>query len=696
MKLKLLFFFIFLSQFIFSQDFQTKKADIYFAKTYYTKAIPLYEEALKNDTPTQTLLNLADAYTYTYQVQKAASLYQKILARDPKLMDEKHLFMYLQTLKASGNEQKANETASALSENKTAHKENLNYLENVAALGERFQIKNLPLNTAASEFGGTFYRDQLVFAATKKETSLLEKIYYWNNHPYLDLYQIALDSVTKSTNTKVFSDEINSKLHESNAVFTTDGKTVYFTRNNYLNGKLKRDDQKVTQLQIYKAELIDGKWKNISSLPINSDEFSNEHPALSPDGKTLYFASNRPGGFGSFDIYQVNTNNFSDPENLGAVINTKHKEQFPFIDDKGNLYFSSDGHPGFGFLDVFIAKPSNNGFGKPDNVGFPVNSGYDDFAYVVNTSTQEGFFSSNRPSGKGSDDIYHFKETQPLMIEDCYQLIVGTVRDKHTNELLSNASVNLILDNEEIQKLITDEKGVFNFKILCNNNYKITASKKAYTSDSTFVKTNGKRKLQHERTLYLQSFEKLEEIKKEQEKQAIAQAEKDKKEAIARAEQEKKKAEEKAKREAAEKEIQKKKRIAKIAETEKDIIKKDNEYFIKTEPIYFDYDLWYMRKESRAKLQTIITLMKKYPKMQIEIGTHTDIRGNNKYNQELSQKRSNSVQEFLGENGIALSRIKATGYGEKFPIVYCETEEACNEEQHEINRRCEFKILNFE
>jgi len=674
MKIRLLFFII-IPQIIFCQDFQTKKADDYFKKTYYSKAIPLYEASLNKKTSNETLLNLADAYHFTFQVEKASPLYGKVLAKKPKLMTNKHLFRYVQTLKAINNYQKAYKIEALYSSyTPEKHRNKLRYLENVTAIGNRYDIASLYINTKDSEFVSSVYNDQLIYSATKKNHSFFEKMYYWNNKPYLNLYTISLDSLNQESSVKLFSEALTTKFHESNAVFTSDGKTVYFTRNNYLNGKTKKDSANVNQLQIYQAQLINGAWENITSLPINYKNFSTEHPALSPDDKILYFSSNRPGGFGGFDIYQVATNDFTDVKNLGAHINTHQKEQFPFIDHEGNLYFSSDGHSGFGFLDVFISKNQNGHFLKPDNVGFPINSGFDDFGFMINSETKKGFFSSNRPSGEGSDDIYQIKETLPLLIENCYQYITGVVQDKYTKEVLANATVVLYTNNIQKDTVITGSNGEFKFKVVCASSYKITGQKTNYEPDSTVIHTSKIRKKENKTVLSLLSFKRINELKKEEKLKQQKQLE------IVKAN--KKRAKEN--------------RIKSIVANEKAIIKKESDYYIKTEPIYFDYDLWYMRKESRATLQNVISLMKKYPNMKIEIGTHTDIRGNTSYNKELSQKRSHAVQQYLSENKIDISRIVATGYGEKFPIIYCATEEACTEEQHEINRRCEFKILNFE
>ena len=232
------------------------------------------------------------------------------------------------------------------------------------------------------------------------------------------------------------------------------------------------------------------------SLPFNSDDYSIEHPALSNDEKTLYFASDMPGTLGSFDIFSVSINgaDYGTPKNLGDTINTTKKEQFPFVSKDNKLYFSSNGHTGYGSLDVFVSEIQNNSFSKPLNIGLPVNSGFDDFSFTIDSESKEGYFSSNRPGGKGNDDIYELKETKPLLIEDCKQLIAGIITDVDTKMPLENALVSLQnSDKIEIQKVITTQDGKFSFAVACETGYSVLASKKDYTKDSRSFKLNKER-----------------------------------------------------------------------------------------------------------------------------------------------------------------------------------------------------------
>jgi len=352
-----------------------------------------------------------------------------------------------------------------------------------------------------------------------------------------------------------------------------------------------------------------------------------------------------PKGYGSFDIYKVGINadgTFQIPKNLGPEINTSKREQFPFI-AKDELYFSSNGHPSFGSLDVFVSKINGNTYSKPDNVGFPVNSGYDDFSFNIDPKTKEGFFASNREGGRGGDDIYKITEEKPLIIKECEQYISGLITDEDSGAILNNASVR-IEDKEgnELSTLITKNDKKFKFSAKCNATYVIKAFKDGYTKNQTTLILKKEREKDNDASMTLKSL-----------------------------------------------------LVIQIIADEDAIEKVKGKIIIKTDEINFDYNLWYLRRDSKKAIDKVIALMKKYPDMIIEIGTHTDIRGNSKYNLDLSQKRATSVFDYFLDKEISSSRVSAIGYGETKPIIKCATEDACSEEQHEINRRCEFIITRI-
>ncbi|KAF2341436.1 OmpA family protein [Flavobacterium tistrianum] len=709
MKKLLVIIFVFSIQFINAQDQELIRAKRFFDKTYYSEAIILYQK-LADERPSQEVIkNLADSYFYTNDLVKAQRYYRLLISSYSNNLDREYYFRYAQTLKATNSNDDANAnlkeyySKSANSEDIVNFEKELKTLENVTAIGKRFEIKNLAINTPNSEFGAVKYKENLVFAGVKLKPGLFDKKYKWDNETYLNLVSIPLKNINSADSiVHYFAKELKTGMHESNAVFTKDGKTMYFTRNNSKNGKKKKDDKKISNLQIFKAELVEGKWTNVTSLPFNSPNYSVEHPALSADEKVLYFASDMPGSLGSFDIYSVNINKgaFDTPKNLGPQINTNKREQFPFASADKKLYFSSDGHLGYGSFDVFVSEINGNEYSKPVNVGLPLNSNLDDFAFNIDSDTKEGFFASNREGGKGSDDIYQFKEIKDLIVEDCKQFIAGTITDIDTQLALENATVLLQdSDNKTLNTITTSADGKFSFTVACETSYKISAFKENYTNASKILTLDKTRDKVNDGSLALRS---LDAIKKEEKQIAenkrkqeiIIEEENKKREALVAVELKEK---EKKAKEAAivAAEVKKQEKVKDILAKEKDVVKDKDRLIIKTDPIYFDYDLWYIRKESKVILGRVVELMKKYPEMVIEIGSHTDSRGNEKYNAELSQKRANSTREFIIQSGIEAKRISAKGYGESVPIIKCKTDESCSEEEHELNRRSEFVIKNL-
>ncbi|HEX8269366.1 MAG TPA: OmpA family protein [Flavobacterium sp.] len=546
-------------------------ANRYFASTYYSEAIPLYEEVAAEKQSLEVVRNLADSYYFTNNFKNAQRWYAVLKGKFPNELKEESFFRYIHTLKATGNYEMAYQELRKNVQGSTALAEvekQIAGLERLSAAGSRFTIRHLPFNTDYSEFGAVEYNDSLIFSGSGAPKSS-SKIYRWNNEKYLGLQAVALANLAEvDLPAKNFASEIDTELHEGSAVFTNDGKQIYFTRNNYKSGKRSSDKDNTSHLQIYRAERVSGKWGNVVPMPFNSDNYSTEHPALSADEKTLFFSSDMPGSIGSFDIYAVAVNNgsFGIPMNLGTGINTIYKEQFPFVSADNRLYFASDGHFGYGALDIFFSQMKDGSFSTPKNLGPEVNSGYDDFAFTINTSTRKGYFSSNRSTGKGSDDIYELVEKIPF--------------------------------KEQEEEIVTQ------------------------TPEQQF-------------------------------------------------------------------------KIEAIMANESDVVEDNGRLIIKTEPIYFDLDLWYIRKESKTILNRVIYLMNKYPKIVVEIGSHTDVRANDAYNLELSSKRAASTRAYFIENGIPEERISSKGYGETVPVIRCVPESACSEEQHELNRRSEFVITKF-
>ena len=509
-----------------------------------------------------------------------------------------------------------------------------------------YKVENLNSNSKNSDFGTTFYgENKIIFSSSRKDGSgLLKAKWKENKQPFLDLYEGTINSDGNVTDVKKFSNNVNTKFHESSVSFTPDQKTVYFTRDNYLNQKLGKDDDGITNLAIYKASVsLDGSWKNIESMPFNNENYSCGHPTINKDGSKLYFTTDMPGSFGATDIFVVDINSdgtYGIPKNLGRKINTEGKEMFPYIDNENVLYFSSDSKKdGLGGLDVYASKIYEKSVSDALHLGPPVNSEFDDFGYILKNNINEGYFSSNRENGsKGDDDIYHFTASPPLNI-DCFQTVSGVVKDKKTGEIIENAIVVLFdKDEKEISSKTTEKNGSFNFEIECDSSYKIVGAKEKYEKDEESFSTENNPDAKISINLNLDPI------------------------------------------------------IEVVPETVVDV--RTRRVIVNINPIYFDYDKSNIRQDATYELDKVVSIMQKYPTLMIQGGSHTDVRGGDAYNMRLSTRRAKATVKYIIEHGVDASRITAQGFGETQLVNHCSEGVECEDYLHQQNRRTEFVILN--
>lgn len=477
---------------------QTRLADKFFDNYGYIKAIELYEKAVENgDKSVHVLTRLGDAYYNNSKSEKAAYWYGEAL-KEHKNIETEYLYKYIQSLRSIGNYEEADKWFKELqavhqgdSRLKGYDPDEIDLYNQLTSKSDLIvNIKNLPINSEYSDFGPFVFGNTLYFASATRESS---KVYNWNKEPFLDLYQVEIskskDSVVFKEVVSLVSEKVNSDYHEGSIVLTNDGQTMYFTRDNVnKRNKLKYDKKGTTHLKIYKASLENGIWTNIEELPINDEVFSTGHPALSPDNKTLFFVSDRDGGFGQTDIYAVSIKDdgsYGEPENLGESINTEGKEMFPFVAQDSTLYFSSDGHLNLGLLDIFKSSILKGDATKVENLGAPYNSGYDDFGFYISENSQNGYFSSNRPNGQGSDDIYSFSASP------CQQKIKGSLIDDVTGLPLTNVTVRLIDETGKvINEVNTRETSDFEFDVDCDKVYTVVANKPDYKDKNEVLLTS--------------------------------------------------------------------------------------------------------------------------------------------------------------------------------------------------------------
>lgn len=630
----------------YGQIRKEKQADKSFDRTAYIDAIQIYERmAEKGYVNSSILQNLADAYYFNGKLTEANKWYTELFEgqyenKNVSELPSEYYYRYSQTLRAVKNYEKSQELMNqfALIEKQDQRVEEYNknraYLEHIEKHSNRYDIQLLPLNSAYSDYGGTLLGNQFVFTTARDtDHQSKSKIHSWTNESYTRLYQVKIDE-NGIGNPERFPLDEAAYVNDATAVFTADGNRMFFTRNNAKpSGKSKQNKAHNSSLKIYSAlKQTDGSWGQVLELPINSDNFNTAHPALTPDGKWLYFASDRQGTVGQSDLYRVavyQNNGYGPVENLGKAINTEGRESFPFISSDYQLYFASDGHPGLGGMDVFVAKMYPDGsFGPVVNMGEPINSSLDDFGLYLDPKDGKGFVSSNRAGGKGADDIYLFTA------KPCKQSIEGTVYDLDTKELLVNASI--IVSDALYQKsdtLYTNTQGRYVISDLnCGVKYRIKAEKQAYNTIELVFTPN--------RDPGVKTFD----IGLE--------------------------------------------RTTKPLEVNDDLFKR-----LQLKPIYFDFDKAIIRQDAAIELMKIVEVMRAYPTMKIDVRSHTDSRGNDTYNLNLSDRRVKATIQWMKDQGIEASRLTGRGYGETQLLNSCSNGVRCTETEHQVNRRSEFIIV---
>ncbi|MGB7785107.1 MAG: OmpA family protein [Salinimicrobium sp.] len=465
-----------------AQSGKQKKADRLYNDFAYTKAIELYKDLLEKDYNTaENTEKLADAYYRLRDPENAVHYYASVVDQ-PGVSPETY-YRYAQMLRGVREYEKSREWLKKYQQegkNPKQVAEILNDDEIAVYDGlETYRVKPAPFNTQYSDFGTFIADDAVYFVSARGEADTKTKIYDWTGEPFLDIYKTSGSSVMP------VSGDVNTVRHEGPLTISADGKTMYFTRNNYLHKRNgKKDKEGVNHLKIYRASRQNGKWDNIEELPFDSDSYSVGHPSLSADGKTLYFASEAPGGMGGSDIYKVSVENgtFGTPENMGPKVNTAGNEVFPFIAKNGNFYFSSDGHKGFGLLDVFVLTAEDN---KVQNLGEPVNSSLDDFAFSYAAEDEsKGYVSSNRPGGQGGDDIFEMDILAPLVLK-------GRVIDSINKKPIANATVRLMdQNNKQIAFLETDEDGNYSVEVARDKIYPLEAKHIKYNTKTKQINTS--------------------------------------------------------------------------------------------------------------------------------------------------------------------------------------------------------------
>lgn len=666
----------------------------------------------------------------------------------------------------------------------------------------RYKISHEPFSGKASDMGPFITRTGVMFASTRPRGFCKRVLNMRNNDYFYDIYNA--DRSTKTKNgwqTKPLKGKVNSRFHEGPAVLSNDGNTLYFTRSNYSGGKRKTNGNGVNTLQIYSAKRVGKKWKDVEVLSFCSPEYSTGHPALSADGLTMYFSSNRPGGFGGSDLYRVSKegNGWGEPENLGPGVNSLGEDLFPTLAVDGSLLFSSDGHPGMGGLDIFIVSPENGRFGEVRNAGYPLNGPTDDFAVSLIKGKAKGFFSSDRKGGSGKDDIYSFerkmvvqgtvvdasngKPLQGAVVElndgvstvtsatsdaqgkfqfpaefgkeymiianakdflqgrvrleadklspladpkvevklepDLYFEVFGKVVDAGESNPLSNTQLRMKKVSGSSKNAYSGQDGKYNQRLELETDYTVFYVKEGYVPQIKEISTVGKTKTERfEENITLQKgrYILLEgEVVKKDNQQPVPNA-------VVHS------IDVKNRREIMTTHTNSVGQFNAILDPAIEqilLVSSDKEYFtaryevpglnassndttiyprIELVPwevgqlvkiIYYDYNKSDITLVASKDLFEIVYFLKDNPEASVELGSHTDSRGSDSYNQNLSQGRSDAAVEFIVSQGIEQNRIAAKGYGESKLVNGCKDGVECTEEQHSENRRTEIRITEI-
>lgn len=679
------------------------RGDRFFEKGDYINAAKQYEEQLDQEGNSKELLqNIAIAYFNQFQFKKAYKYLRYLTIgrfyNSDKTYDNSNNFLLYQVLSSLGEHDKAVDYLALYY--KRSGKEDFNKSKAIAAIedfklkDDDYTIKPSTFNSESAEFSAVKKDSLIYFTSDRSSNEFFVKNYKWTHRPFLDIYKAEVNPNNELVEEpKGISDNINSNLHEGSFCFSKDGSTLYISKSNSERGKKKFDSIRNNAVHLYKAEKVDGDWQKPKKLRFNDVNFSIEHPTLNAKEDRLYFASNMPGGEGGFDIYYVDINQdgtYGNPVNLGSKVNTSHREQFPFLSEEGHLFFASDGHLGLGLLDLFVAKYENEVFQQPLNLGAPINSPYDDFSLSYYDDSH-GFFSSNRKDF--NDDIFQFEQIGDIFPKE--YIASFEIKDFSTDRYISKSSIALYTEEnnvfyetqfDSVAKL--DLKlfpGKYNFKAFSDNyktktipvlirekenqNFVIYLDKiddKANTTDGESITNNDSDDSS--------DYNKTDITNREAEKTEIT--------VISQSDQ-KSPEDEKVKEQL-------------LKDTEgPPVVEKEGKLFFELPPIYFDYDKWNIRADSKKILEKLALKLEKYKSVYIKISSHTDSRGTDQYNQLLSYRRAEATRNYLALEGyVNARRMKFEGYGEAQPIINCNTKN-CTEDDHQINRRSEFEIIKY-
>ncbi len=625
------------------------KGDKFYFIYAFDKAIESYKHSKELTVEGQR--RLAKSYFNINKYTESEIAYAKLVTMPDCNLSEDY-FNYAMILKSNGKYDESNTWMDKYKNLKPNDLRSVDYDGNKANMSNlktddgKYKINALDLNTTAQDFGTSYYKNSIVFASSRSNAKMIARKSNWNGEPYLDIYISEMDG-DQLKKPSVLARKLDGKMHDGPVSFTKDGNYAAFTKNNYDLSK----KEKVVSLEIFFTNNTTGKWSKEEPFYLNNKDYSVGHPSLNANGTVMYFVSDMPGGFGGTDIYKVTKDEkgtWGKAENMGTKINTEGDEVFPFFEETNEvLFFSSNGRFGLGGLDIFICPTHGSKLGITYNAGFPLNTQYDDYAAIANTTTNKGYFSSDRTGGSGSDDIYAFDLLKPLNIG---KKIKGIAKDKDS-KAIPNTFITLFDDKGVVMDTVTtNSDGAFTFLVATDKKFALTGKKEKYSEGKTEVSTSEKDYVVNADVTLLS-----------------------KEEAIA-------------------------KKIEVGADLGK-IVEASNTFTgdFKTETVYFDLDKFDLRPDAVTELAKIVKVMNDHPNIVVELRSYSDCRASKEYNQALSERRAKVSAWYIKSRITKPERITSKGFGESNPVNGCSCEGTvisnCSDEEFQKNRRTEFIIL---
>ncbi|PKQ62749.1 hypothetical protein BZG02_11105 [Labilibaculum filiforme] len=689
-----------------------ERANKYFEFFSYEEAIELYEILWQKDSLNENVAKqLAISYRLTNNSEKSELWYSKVVKsslttatdyleysralQSNKKYEEAQIWMDKYLKSTSGSEQKQID---------------LDLILELRKDSSRYSIKPITANSEQSEFGVAFYKEDVVFSSAKEKTSMIKRNYKWNNQNYLRLYKSEVSKDGDLKNAVLFSGKLGTNYHDGPVCFTADGKEMFLTRNHVSSSKrAKRNEEGVVSIKLYHCTMEGDKWSTPELLSFNMEGYSTGHPALSADGKSLYFISDRPNGYGGTDLY-VSTKtetDWSTPKNLGDKINTSENEMFPFADENQILYFASKGHAGLGGLDLYSIDLKKEK-AEPVNMGYPINTSKDDFGLILKNGN--GYFASNRIKGETYDDIYQFAILS--------RLIKGEVLNSETKEILGNTKVSLLNSNGEIVKTIhTTADGKFQFLISEIEDYQIKSVKENFTDGVESISTTDlSNSMEFHQSVYQVPDNKLsleglvvyKDDRAPVEGVLVSITNEKTNETIDYTSNSEGKFFGSLLRDQQYNLRYHKEGILSKSSKLNTSNRKGNKVYVEEvvekvqvgkvfvlDNIFYDVNKSNIRADAAMELDKLVVLMIENPSLKIELSSHTDSRGSDVYNKSLSDRRAKEAVEYIVSKGISPDRLQAKGYGESRLINHCSNGVNCSKAEHQANRRTEVKILEL-